>query len=227
MYRTLLIALLGLQQPVFEAVSIKTTSQRPVPIILLAGGLDGDGCRGIDTNVLLQKTPVGLGRCHFSTIDLKFLMHRAYELPEPPSEIDQIIVGGPSWVNGFKFALDAVAPAPEKTRIHDINLMLQEVLRDRFQLKFHYEDHAAQGFALMVSGMKLKPSPTGSGERPRISIAPGTAAITGTRATMPMLASFLASRLGKPVVDQTGIGGEFDFTLNATARHDARRAFLL
>jgi len=182
-------------------------------------GVIRGGCHGINTTT---NSSVPLGRCRFQAVTLKYLMFWAYSLPVPVTQVDQIITGVPDWIGKDKFQIEAVAPNPAETTQEQLALMLQDVLRREFQLKFHYDSTEVPGFVLIKvkSGDKLKASDGGSETIPRISIAPGTTQITARRATARMLADFLASRLGKPVVDRTDLTGEYDFSFSATTTVD-------
>ena len=94
---------------------------------------------------------------------------------------------------------------------------LQRLLAERFKLSVHRETKIFDGYTLVVAkgGPKLKPS-TASSEQGG-TIYPG-----GLRLPNMTIASFagaLRSPAGRPVIDKTGIAGNFDFEL-AYARDD-------
>ncbi len=55
---------------------------------------------------------------------------------------------------------DVSATVPEGTTTEQFSAMLQNLLKDRFQLSYHYETRPMQGFELVVAknGPKLKES---------------------------------------------------------------------
>ena len=73
---------------------------------------------------------------------LKILVMLAYNLP------DSQITGGPGWVDSDGFDIDAKAENP--TSYEQINLMLQTLLADRFQLKIRRETREQPVYALIL-----------------------------------------------------------------------------
>jgi uncharacterized protein (TIGR03435 family) len=99
--------------------------------------------------------------------------------------------------------------------------MLQALLADRFQLKVHREQREGNVYALVVAkgGHKLKP-PTGDGSHIGLyrydpADQPGMHyALVGNRASLALIATHLGQQLRYPVIDRTGIEGEFDFKVD-------------
>ncbi len=104
-------------------------------------------------------------------------------------------------------------PAPEAL------LMLRTLLADRFQLKIHTEAKEGPGYALVVSGKGVKFGETKDHEA--YSVVSGGVSddqdrpewMRGTNASMAMLAARLEQRFRRPVLDRTGLKGEFDFKI--------------
>src|SRR5579862_5454373 len=69
-------------------------------------------------------------------------------------------------------------------------------------------------FVLLLgkNGSKLMPSAGEPGPRMRV----GRGTLSGNKAPITMLTTVLANQLGRPVVDKTGLTGEYDFTLQWT-----------
>ena len=92
--------------------------------------------------------------------------------------------------------------------------MLLSLLADRFQLKFHSESKEGPAYFLLQGDKPLKLSePASKDAYPLVGSAgkiSGTG-ILGVNASMPLLAERLRYYLGRPVIDQTGIKGSFDF----------------
>jgi uncharacterized protein (TIGR03435 family) len=92
----------------------------------------------------------------------------------------------------------------------DLWPMVQTLLADRFQLKFHRETRELPIYALVVAknGAKLHAvSAAGLG------VGMGKGRFNGRGADMPTLASVLSNELGRLVFDRTGLSGFYDFTL--------------
>ncbi len=90
-------------------------------------------------------------------------------------------------------------------------LMLQTLLEDRFKLVLHHEPKVVPVYELVVgkNGPKLQASaadgPSSSTFRPDGLVIRNT--------EMWRFCAVLSGRMGRPVVDRTGLQGRFDFTL--------------
>jgi uncharacterized protein (TIGR03435 family) len=98
--------------------------------------------------------------------------------------------------------------------------MLQTLLIDRFQLKFHYETKTGRIDLLKRSGKTLRirptdpdvvrPNPTGESRLSEVEFTGGRWYLFN--ASMPQLAKFAADYvLHVPVLDRTGLEGSFDY----------------
>jgi uncharacterized protein (TIGR03435 family) len=94
--------------------------------------------------------------------------------------------------------------------------ILQQLLAERFALKFHEEKRNMVAFALTVgkNGPKMTKTADAS-ESANFTVPLGM--VSARSATMGEFAHLLQSDiLGQPVVDNTGLSGRWDFTLNWT-----------
>jgi uncharacterized protein (TIGR03435 family) len=139
------------------------------------------------------------------------------------------VTGGPSWLDYDRF--EVVAKAPRGTRPETLRLMLQSLLDDRFHLvmKSGAEDVPAHILTVGKRELKLKASSGTSplaGCRTAIVINGDTpnATLTCTHATMESFARALRGRLGDnlPVVNATGLDGEFDFDMQMPANSQSQ-----
>jgi uncharacterized protein (TIGR03435 family) len=166
------------------------------------------------------------GRMVAWSYTLKQLIRSAYNLD--PNSLDIPVLGGPSWADEDPFDVEAKPPessqsshwVPAKSTAPptpEMRLMLQTLLADRFQLKLHTEPKKENVYALVLAkgGPKLKPS---DGARSPSLAASKTGPmdrmvnlLTGQNVSMAMLAAALAQTLRRPVLDQTGLTGNFDF----------------
>jgi uncharacterized protein (TIGR03435 family) len=145
------------------------------------------------------------GSMVYSNVSLKLLLAAAYKVrPE------QIV--GPAWLDSDRY--DIVAKPPAGSTKDQVPLMLQNVLTDRFHTTVREEIRERTTYALVVGkdGAKLKPTKAITGVD--FSVATDHVDITG--ANLSAFASLLASYIGHPVADETGIRGSYDFGLNAT-----------
>jgi uncharacterized protein (TIGR03435 family) len=93
------------------------------------------------------------------------------------------------------------------------------MLADRFALKIHRETKQGQIYSLTIAkgGPKMKDH-TGEGRTGiDMSMGGGKVEIQGTNAGMARLAEYLSSQAGRPVVDHTGLTGQYDFVVAWTA----------
>lgn len=151
-------------------------------------------------------------------------------------------ISGPAWIANARYDIAAkVAPGATKEQR---DLMMQNLLAERFSLKFHYErkTHAAYDLVVDKGGFRLKPptKETDVGELNRQN-----AAMTGQKAMISMYAveggrgfyaiaatldefrGILESQLdGVPVLEKTGISGTYNFRLQFAPGNDAPNSSL-
>lgn len=123
--------------PTFEAASIKPAPP-PTPGMMLVGMSGGPG----------SKDP---GRINYSNVSLKDLARRAFDLKDYQ-------ISGPDWFNSVRF--DVVATLPPNSTKEQFQLMLQNLLAERFKMTVHREKKELPVYALVVgkNGPKLKES---------------------------------------------------------------------
>jgi uncharacterized protein (TIGR03435 family) len=126
--------------------------------------------------------------------------------------------GGPVWLDSDKFDL-AVQPDTEgMPNQNQLKVMLQKVLADRFQLAFHREKRELSVYAIVAakSGAKLTDTAAAPGDLPGLFFR-GLGDLVVRNATLADLANLMQSAvLDRPVVDQSGLTGRYDFTLRWT-----------
>jgi uncharacterized protein (TIGR03435 family) len=206
------------QAPVFDSITIRRNSQG---FIDLGGGdrmVDGYiQCRGVDSEPgRADPLPkVGAGGCGARNATVKELINAAYQLRPafPRSALNEIVTGGPPWAADAAFDIDARVNNAQAKTTHEFFVMLQNLLRDRFRLKFHRETRDVSGMALSVArnGHKLKPA---NFEQPEeLTDLPS---LKAQKVPVQALANLLSDHLGTFVVDQTNLVGSFNFSLEWT-----------
>ena len=128
------------------------------------------------------------------------------------------VVGGPDWIATDKFDLDAQPDGEGQPNDKQWKSMLQKLLADRFQLKFHHEQRELPVYALVLakSGPKLTKSQGDPNGLPGLFFT-GLGRLTCSNANMNDFASVMENGvLDRPVVNQTGLTGRFDFLLKWT-----------
>jgi len=193
----------------FEVASVKPS--RPGP-----NGVSG-GCHGIDSVLTPGQNAPPLGRCVITDARLAHLVRLAWNI-----DTMLMVQSGADWIQRGDERFDVVAKAedPTKTTGQQLLIMLQNLLVERFQLKFRRQPEETQGFALIVdkNGPKLQPSKSqdlhlsfGKQGKPEPN---QPVSIEAQHFSMAMLVQFLSTIAGKgPGVDRTGLEGLYDFTL--------------
>ena len=148
-------------------------------------------------------------------------------------------ISGPDWMKAERYDINAKLPTGSTDK--QIQPMIQSLLEDRFGLKLHREMRDFPVYALTIAktGLKMKESapdpPAADGEKPKSFDVTAASSNNGTTINygngsymnfdmnnstfeghkMPALAlpDTLARFLDRPVVDMTGLKGNYDFTL--------------
>lgn len=130
------------------------------------------------------------------------------------------IVGGPAWFGSVRFDIRGLPDADGIPNTAQYREMLVKLLADRFQLKFHREKREMSCYAITVAkgGPKMEVSKSGPGGLPDQTGRSnrGQASWRITNNSMEDFAKFLQFELDRPVVDQTGLKGRYDFKLEWT-----------
>src|SRR5271155_1259065 len=123
------VAISSGQGPAFEVASVKPVNLASHPVF---GNRGGPGT-------------ADPGRIHFCCVGMFSLLMRAYDV-----ELDQII--GPSWImenmGPDLYLVDATMPA-DTTRAQS-QLMMRNLLEERFHLEVHREKRNFPGYELVV-----------------------------------------------------------------------------
>jgi uncharacterized protein (TIGR03435 family) len=122
------------------------------------------------------------------------------------------IVGGPEWIAIDRFDISARAEEPVNSDAV-IMAMLRTLLAERFKLVAHRETREMRAYVLEVAknGPKLQKADPGSA-----STQNGRGMIEAKVITMTRFAEVLSRQLDFPVVNETGIDGIFNLTLQWT-----------
>jgi len=140
---------------------------------------------------------------------LKLLISLMYKVPA------RQITAGPSWIDSDGYDIEARAGGSHSLK--DLHVMFQNLLADRFKLRFHREIKEGPLFALTVDTAGLKMKVNASPQEFTFPISYGRAGLViGTRVSMEYLSWWLGQGLQKderPVIDRTGLTKNYDFTL--------------
>jgi uncharacterized protein (TIGR03435 family) len=148
----------------------------------------------------------------------------AYNVKNPSKQL----VGLPGWTNDRSFAVSA-KPAegfgtlPPAENVEQVRRMMRAMLADRFHLQLHTETRQEAVLNLEVDkgGFRIQEGdpPVPPAREGRVGAAMGNSGgrMIGKRATMAGLSRALEIFLKRPVVDQTGLKGYYDFDVNWSA----------
>ncbi len=190
--------------PKFDAADI---SVRPHTGITGQPGITGGVLRG--------------GRYDLRNGSMVDLIATAYSIQD-----NDLIVGGPSWIEYDRF--DIAAKAPQGTSQENLRLMLQALLADRFGLKVHKDTRMMDGgFALTLGKDKHKlkeASGAGAGcngtpppnPPPAVPVNRGTCRGVTMAEFAQLLRGIGNGYITGPVQDQTGLKGYWDFDVAFT-----------
>ena len=199
------------QQPEFEVASVKHTDPRHVGSTWHGGpGTSSPG------NFVAENTTVALLAMHAYGVTYPY----QFEVKSP-------------WMGTE--AYDVAARVPAGATKEQFATMLQRLLEQRFGLVVHHETRQLAGYRLVVAekNVKLKKSleaPPASSQpdvifkngTPQLSDTAGSgefftlagAVMRGRHQSMKAMADRLASQLGAPVIEATGLQGEYDYDLS-------------
>jgi uncharacterized protein (TIGR03435 family) len=174
-------------------------------------------------------------RITYEFATLKLLVMQACALPDYQ-------VSGPDWIESERYTITANVPAGASKE--QLRAMLRSLLEERFKLKVHHETKTMPVYELTVAkgGSKLRVSrddakevstsdpfagvkmvdgvpqyPPGS-----IGMMQSTGMIAAAHQPLSVLTTFLTGRMRmsptdvKPVIDKTGLTGNYDFSLRFT-----------
>jgi uncharacterized protein (TIGR03435 family) len=155
-------------------------------------------------------------RCTLATLIVKAFRLQPYQLPGRTSLTDT--------------SYEIAARVPSGASEEEFSAMLQNLLKSRFGLTWHFQEKSMKGYHLVVGkdGPKLKESTSASLPRTTDQRWTGSteshnhsgAVVFGASATYHAanrttgdLARVLSDQIGLPVDDETGLSGKYDISL--------------
>jgi uncharacterized protein (TIGR03435 family) len=144
------------------------------------------------------------GRVIMENVSLKKVTLWAYGIPDDR----EYALAGPGWLTTEHFNVQASFPADALPA--QVRQMTQALLADRFKLALHPETRQLPIYALVVAKNGAKIHPVEDGQ-PRTGGRIGH--FEATKTSMQHFADLLARLLSQQVVNETGLQGVYDFTL--------------
>jgi uncharacterized protein (TIGR03435 family) len=123
------------------------------------------------------------------------------------------ITGGPLWIGSQRY--DVVAKSDSPASRDQICNMLVQLLKTRFHLEVQRASKPMVVYVLSISrnGPKLKAAKEGTPRDGRGAIQKDSLGVIAHGSTMSLFARYLTGDLGEPVIDNTGLDGNYDFRL--------------
>src|SRR5580693_6380802 len=165
--------------PAFEVATIKPSDPaHPEQIITLRGA------EVITTNVTVH-----------ALINLAYWLH--------PKQL----TGGPAWTESDKFDMAGKPDAPGQPNVDQMKVMIQKLLTDRFQLKFHFEKRELPAYAIGIAktGAKITRSQDDPKGLPGFYFGRSASGMIMAFRNSPLsqFTAVLQNSMDRPVVDQT------------------------
>ena len=175
--------------PSFDVATIK-----PSDPMRKDGGLDVQG----------QHVKIG-------NIDMTTLISVAYSVH--PKQI----VDAPEWFGTAHWDIEGVANTEREPTIAQVQQMLQKLLADRFGLKIHRDQRQIPVYALTIAkgGPKLTKSASDPSALPSWK-GNGGGDMRFRNTSMTAFLLDMQNKFDRPLVDQTGLDGKYDFSLRWT-----------
>lgn len=172
------------QSPVFEVATIRPSRD--------TGGINN------------RRDPV---QATWTNMTLAGVIQSVYRL-----QSDQF-VGGPNWISSDR--RDIIAKTDRPATREEQNKMLQRLLVDRFKLKVHWETRQRPQYKLVIAkgGPKLHAVQDGDSNARAAGIRISKGLMDAHGIGTDEFAGLLRGELGRPVVDGTGLTGQYDFKL--------------
>jgi uncharacterized protein (TIGR03435 family) len=176
------------QRTAFEVVSVKIA--RP--------GTRGSGIVPTAAGVKMQNVTV------------KDMIGAAYHV------YDMQIAGGPKWIESDRYDVEAKAPGDRVADKEQRRAMMRAMLEERFGLSVHEKQQEMQAFLLETGKNGSKVPMAKDPAAPVVFRVYQRRQVTSVNAPLDYLTEALTWMIGRPVLDRTGLEGNFDYKLEWT-----------
>jgi uncharacterized protein (TIGR03435 family) len=171
----------------FEVASVKKAE---------SGGPPGDIPRNMDTSP---------GHFAMRNVPLRYCLEWAYSLRDYE-------IAGPDWIKGEE-RYDIFAKAPGPATDEEMRPMLQALLLERFQMKVHRETREMVAYLLLPGKGAAKVKESAADSQPGL-VPNKEGGVLFRHFGISRLTFLLTRRMDHPVLDQTGLTGIYDYTVD-------------
>lgn len=128
---------------------------------------------------------------------------------------DSRITGTPAWIDSQSYDIEAKTEGGTEITPDNIFQLMLSLLESRFNLMYHRDTRETAEYALEVAKGGLRLTPDTGDSKPSMSTNSIAGAVTlkNVKVSMQDFAGTLTRQVGRPVIDQTGSPGLFDFDL--------------
>jgi uncharacterized protein (TIGR03435 family) len=157
----------------------------------------------------IRYNPLGVDLAH---VPISWVIGEAYQIPYSRiSSSDSRLRDSYFSPQGTAYFFDISARTDQPTSKDRIRLMLQALLADRFKLVLHRESKIEPVYLLTIAKNGSKLQETAAEGEP--SVTPGLNAFVFRDMDMARFSASMSTFLGRPVVDETGLTRDYDFTI--------------
>ncbi|MBZ5601100.1 MAG: TIGR03435 family protein [Acidobacteriia bacterium] len=135
---------------------------------------------------------------------LVLLIQRAYGV------MDWNVTGRPGWIRVDRFDVSAKANVSGNLTEAQLQVALQKLLAERFNLRIHHAERKLPGYALVIAGDRAKLTPAAPGEERQDTFRMDQAGLSAQAISMANFARFVGGKLGLIAADETGLPGLYD-----------------
>jgi len=161
------------------------------------------------TGAAASETDTTPGRISLINVTPQSLIRRAFGVQ------DWQIEGGPDWLLTERYDVIATVGEGRVLNDRDRQPFFERLLAERWHFRFHRETRERGVYSLRVSNPSRLVPHRGPGEYAmRVEPAGGRVVIRSTRGNIPRLVEILNRFSDRLIVDETGLGGEYGFTLD-------------
>ncbi|HEV2446325.1 MAG TPA: TIGR03435 family protein, partial [Candidatus Sulfopaludibacter sp.] len=137
-------------------------------------------------------------------VPLRYALEWAYDLKDYE-------ISGPEWIKVDE-RFDIIAKASGPATDDQMRPMLQALLLERLQMKVHRETRELNVYVLGPGKGVPKVNRAAADEQPHIASGPNGASFLGF--PISRLTFLLSRRLDRPVLDRTGLDGNYDYAID-------------